>query len=104
MRFFEGAINFLPNLKPYWLFENGTGESKGMKFAFFTARVNISGSKSASMFFPTKLFVPVGVVRAADDRGKFPVDELLDQLIRCNLPNGKDSPQTDQGGFACAKA
>jgi len=43
MRFFEGAINFLPNLKPYRPFENGTGESKGMNFAVFIARVNISG-------------------------------------------------------------
>src|SRR6516162_3881771 len=41
MRFFEGAIKFLPDLKPYWLSENGTGESKGMKFAVFTARGNI---------------------------------------------------------------
>jgi hypothetical protein len=43
MRFFERAINFLPNLKPYRFFENGTGESKGMEFAVFTARVNVNG-------------------------------------------------------------
>jgi len=59
--------------------------------------VGSEATKPASMFFPTKLFDQVGVVRAADDRGKFSGDELLDQLTRCHLLNGKDSPQTDQG-------
>jgi hypothetical protein len=41
MSFFERAINLLPDLKLHRFLENGPGKRERMKFAIFTARVNV---------------------------------------------------------------